>query len=62
MALASFRGCKGSSQIWLLGYAISTVNQTKLFGHCIATWYAMSRSLVKLTEIVTSLARLESDP
>ena len=23
----------------------------ELFGHCIATWYAMSRSLVKLTEI-----------
>ena len=25
-----------------------------LIGHCIATWYAMSRSLVKLTEIGTS--------
>ena len=24
---------------------------THLFGHCIAAWYAMSRSLVKLTEI-----------
>ena len=23
-------------------------------GHCIATWYAMARSLVKLTEIGTS--------
>ena len=26
----------------------------QLFGHCIATWYAMSRSLVKLKEIGTS--------
>ena len=24
----------------------------KLFGHCIATWYAMSQSLVKLTKIM----------
>ena len=26
----------------------------QLFGHCIVMWYAMSRSLVKLTEIGTS--------
>ena len=26
----------------------------QLFGHCIATWYAMSQSLVKLMEIGTS--------
>ena len=26
----------------------------KLLGRCIATWYAMSRSLIKLTEIGTS--------
>ena len=26
----------------------------ELFGHCIATWYEMSRSLVKLTEAETS--------
>ena len=29
----------------------------KQLGHCIATWYAMSRSLVKLTEIGTSWGR-----
>ena len=29
----------------------------QLFGHCIATRYAMSRSLVKLTEIGTSCGR-----
>ena len=29
----------------------------QLFGHCIATWYAMSQSLVKLTEIGTSWGR-----
>ena len=33
----------------------------QLFGHSIATWYAMSRSLVKLTEIGTSWC-LDSDP
>ena len=29
----------------------------QLFGHCIASWYAMSLSLVKLTEIGTSWGR-----
>ena len=31
----------------------------QLFGHCIATWYAMSWSLVKLTEVkpVVDVAR-----
>ena len=31
------------------------------FGHCIATSYAMSRSLVKQTEKGTSWAGLDSD-
>ena len=30
---------------------------TQLFGHCIATWYAMSWSHLKLTEIGTSCGR-----
>ena len=29
----------------------------QLLGHCIATWYAMSRSHLKLTEIGTSCGR-----
>ena len=29
----------------------------QLLGHCIATWYAMSGSLVKLMEMGTSLGR-----
>ena len=29
----------------------------QLFGHCIATWYAMSRSHLKLTDIGTSFGR-----
>ena len=37
------------------------INQ--LFGHCMATWYAMSRFLVKLTEIGTNWrVWLNSDP
>ena len=29
----------------------------RLLGHCIATWYAMTRFLVKLTELETWLGR-----
>ena len=29
----------------------------QLFGHCIATWYAMSRSIVKLTYTRASCGR-----
>ena len=29
----------------------------QLFGHCTAEWYAMSQSLVKVTEIETSWGR-----
>ena len=29
----------------------------QLFGQCMATWYAMSQSLIKLTEIETSWGR-----
>ena len=36
------------------GTIILTTCIIKQLGHCIATWYAMSRSLVKLTEINTS--------
>ena len=31
-----------------------------LLGHCIATWYAMSRYLVKLTEFEISWVRSET--
>ena len=33
---------------------LKDINIIQVFGHCIATWYAMSWSLVKLTEIGTS--------
>ena len=36
---------------------ILTPDIIQLFGHCIATWYAMTWSLVKLTEIETSCGR-----
>ena len=29
----------------------------EIFGHCIATWYAMAPSLVKLTEIGSTCGR-----
>ena len=32
-------------------------NIVQLLGHCIAMWYAMSRSIVKLMEMGTSLGR-----
>ena len=32
----------------------SKIRIKEFFGHCIGTWYAMSRSLVKLMEIGTS--------
>ena len=34
-----------------------TALEIQLFGHCIATWYGKSQSLVKLTEIGTSCGR-----
>ena len=36
---------------------LKDINIIQLFGHCVATWYAMSWSLVKLTEIGTSCGR-----
>ena len=36
---------------------ISQIKHSQLFGHCIATWYAMSQSQLKLTEIGTSYGR-----
>ena len=36
---------------------ILTPDIIQLFGHCIATWYAMTWSLVELTEIETSCGR-----
>ena len=36
---------------------IDSTGIIQLFGHCIATWYAMSQSHLKLTEIGTSCRR-----
>ena len=43
--------------IRFFGTVILTTCIIKQFGHCIVTWYAMSLSLVKLTEIGTSWGR-----
>ena len=42
-------GRKESDQIKQRSESVECIIQ--LFGHCMATWYAMSLSLVKLTEI-----------
>ena len=53
-----------SGLIWV--QAVCKINQQttqvgiiKLFGHCIATWYALSQSLVKLMEIGTGNTVIE---
>ena len=33
---------------------VGSTGNIQIFGHCIATWYAMSQSHVKLTEIGTT--------
>ena len=46
-----------STALYLKSCTLPLVDSTgiiQLFGHCIATWYAMSRSQLKLTEIGTS--------
>ena len=48
----------------VLSYDVASgadMNIMQLFGHCIATWSAMSLSLVNLTEIKASCERPKAD-
>ena len=50
----SIQKALGSCALIRACVAKTVINIIQLIGHCIPTWYAMSRSLVKLTEIGTS--------
>ena len=40
--------------VYLMHFSLNSKPIIQILGHCIDTWYAMSRSLVKLTGIETS--------
>ena len=54
-----------TNSLYLKSSTLPLVDSTgiiQLFGHCIATRYAMSRSHLKLTEIGTSCGRIRQCP